>query len=208
MAEGGRLTLARRGEVQARRRRSRLCRELQSELSGFLDCHDLQVVERKSAKLEWALAPNQGKVIMPYVRIWVHLIWSTKNRTAILVDGLRQRVFTHIKENAPRKDIFLDAIDGTTDHVHCLVSLGSDQTIAKVAQLLKGESSHWVNQTNLSKAKFEWQDEYIAVSVSESMVDTVREYIRNQQEHHRKKTFKEEYDEFMTIYGFEILKKG
>jgi REP element-mobilizing transposase RayT len=145
---------------------------------------------------------------MPYVRIWVHLIWSTKDRAPTLGDGLRQKVLSHITDNARKKDIYLDTIDGVADHVHALISLGSDQTIAKVAQLLKGESSHWVNKEKLSKVKFEWQDEYIAVSVSESRIDTVRDYIRKQEEHHRKKTFAEEYDEFMKKYGFEILRKG
>lgn len=107
-----------------------------------------------------------------------------------------------------KKGIYLDLINGTTDHVYCLVSLKSDQTIARVAQLLTGESSYWVNPENQRNAKFEWQDEYIAVSVSESMLDAVRTYIRNQEEHHRKKSFSDEYDDFMKKYGFEILKRG
>ena len=142
---------------------------------------------------------------MPYIRIWVHLIWSTKNRVPLLADGLRAQVFSHIKENASKKDIYLDTINGVADHLHTLISLGSDQTIARVAQLLKGESSYWVNKEKMTKKKFEWQDEYFAVSVSESMVPTVRAYIRNQEEHHRKKTFAEEYAEFMKKYGFAII---
>ena len=142
---------------------------------------------------------------MPYLRIWVHLIWSTKNRVPLLADGLRAQVFSHIKENASKKDIYLDTINGVADHVHTLISLGSDQTIARVAQLLKGESSYWLNKEKMTKKKFEWQDEYFAVSVSESMVPTVRAYIRNQEEHHRKKTFAEEYAEFMKKYGFAII---
>ncbi len=145
---------------------------------------------------------------MPFVRIWVHLIWTTKNRTPMLNNDLRRKVLAHIKENASQKDIYLDTINGASDHVHCLVSLGSEQSIAKVAQLLKGESSHWVNRENLSKIKFEWQDEYFAVSTSESTVHIVREYIKNQQEHHRKKNFAEEHDEFMKKYGFVIMQKG
>ncbi len=145
---------------------------------------------------------------MPYVRIWIHLIWTTKNREPLLQDNFRSIVFAHIAENAGKKDIYLDCIDGTDNHVHTMISLGSDQTIAKVAQLVKGESSFWVNQQKLLKVKFEWQDEYIAVSVSESMVDTVRKYIRNQVEHHRKKTFAEEYEEFMKKYGFAIINKS
>ncbi|MCL5267111.1 MAG: IS200/IS605 family transposase [Bacteroidetes bacterium] len=138
---------------------------------------------------------------MPYVRIWVHLIWSTKNRDRVLNDKLREKVLSHIKENASKKNIHLDTIDGVEDHVHVLLSLKSDQTISKVAQLLKGESSHWVNG-NSKNGKFEWQDEYIAVLVSESMVEKVREYIRNQKQHHRMKTFSEEYKEFIERYGF------
>ncbi|MBI1805503.1 MAG: IS200/IS605 family transposase [Ignavibacteria bacterium] len=139
---------------------------------------------------------------MPYVRIWVHLIWSTKERMPLLNEALREKVFSHMKENATKKEIYLDIINGAADHVHSLVSLKSDQTISKVAQLLKGESSHWINARNLSNGKFEWQDEYIAVSVSESNVDTVRQYIRNQQEHHRVKSFSEEYKKFLRSNGF------
>ncbi len=139
---------------------------------------------------------------MPFVRIWIHLIWSTKNRQPRLPKELRSRVFTHIRENARDKGIHLDSINGHIDHVHTLVSLKSDQTIAKVAQLLKGESSNWVNRNKLSKVKFEWQDEYIAVSVSESMVEKVREYIKNQETHHRRHSFGEEYQELIKKYGF------
>jgi len=80
--------------------------------------------------------------------------------------------------------------------------LGAVQTISKVTQLLKGESSHWVNNQGLLKGKFEWQDEYIAVSVGESTVGKVREYISNQHEHHRTRTFAQEYEEFIVKYGF------
>ncbi len=139
---------------------------------------------------------------MPYVRIWVHLIWSTKERRPLLSESLREKVFSHMKENAAKKEIYLDSINGIADHVHTLVSLKSDQTIAKVAQLLKGESSHWINSQNLCNNKFEWQDEYIAVSVSESNIDIIRQYIRNQAEHHRVKSFGEEYDQFFKDYRF------
>ena len=117
---------------------------------------------------------------------------------------LRANVFDHIKVNAREKNIYLDTIDGYVEHVHTLISLGSDQTIAKVARLLKGESSHWINSNSMVQGKFEWQDEYIALSVSESMVDKVREYIRGQEEHHRKKSFAEEYQQLLNKHGFSI----
>ena len=145
---------------------------------------------------------------MPYVRVWVHLIWSTKNRAPIMTRAVREKILSHIKENARKKEIYLDSINAVEDHVHALISLGSEQTIAKVAQLLKGESSHWANKEGLTRGNFEWQDEYIAVSVSDSMVDRVRDYIKNQEEHHRKKSFSEEYERFMEEYGFAILSGG
>ena len=89
---------------------------------------------------------------------------------------------------------------------YCLISLGFSQNIEKIVQLIKGESSHWLNQNQLTKEKFAWQDEYFAVSVSESMIDNVRDYIKHQEKHHQKKTFQQEYQEFIEKYNFEKLK--
>lgn len=71
--------------------------------------------------------------------------------------------------------------------------------------LLKGESSHWINKQNLLKEKFEWQKEYFAVSVSESALNRVRDYIKNQENHHKRKSYNDEYLEFIRKYKFEIL---
>jgi REP element-mobilizing transposase RayT len=138
---------------------------------------------------------------MGYIKIWVHLVWSTKNRQPLLTADIRKQVFDHIRENAIDKGIYIDSINGYNEHVHCLISLGSGQNIDKILMLLKGESSHWINKNKIFKKKFEWQDEYFAVSVSESAVNWVRDYIKNQEEHHRKRSFQEEYNEFMHKYG-------
>ena len=143
---------------------------------------------------------------MPFIKIWIHLVWATKKREPLLTKDIRQLVFKHIRENAVIKNIHVDFVNGHVDHVHCLISLHPEQTISKVMQLIKGESSCWINKNNLCKEHFEWQDEYFAVSVSESGVNKVREYIKNQEEHHSKKTFQEEYDEFMKKYGFVMIK--
>lgn len=144
---------------------------------------------------------------MPFTKVYIHLVWSTKNRFPYLNSlDLRKKVWNHIKENAISKGIFIDFISGYEDHCHCLISLGIDQTIQKTVMLIKGESSFWINKNQLTKAKFEWQDEYFAVSVSESKIDAVRNYIKNQEEHHKKKSFQEEYDDFVLRYGFERLK--
>ncbi|HRO76685.1 MAG TPA: IS200/IS605 family transposase [Crocinitomicaceae bacterium] len=144
---------------------------------------------------------------MPFIKVYIHFVWSTKNRVPYLeTKEIRQKVWQHIKENAKEKDIFIDFINGYDDHCHCLVSLGVDQTIQKTMQLIKGESSFWINKQGLTKQKFEWQDEYFAVSVSESMIEVVRNYIKKQEEHHNTKTFQQEYDEFINKYGFKLYK--
>ena len=143
---------------------------------------------------------------MPYIRVWIHAVWSTKNREPYLQKAVRPIVFTHIAENAKLKGIYLDCVNGHTDHAHCLISLGGSQTIAKTIQLIKGESSLWINKSNLIKESFEWQDEYFAVLVSESQINAVRKYIDNQEAHHQKITFEQEYQEFISKYGFKLMK--
>ena len=115
----------------------------------------------------------------------------------MLKDEIRNRVFAHIRENARAKGIHIDFINGYVEHVHCLISLGTDQTIEKVMQLIKGESSFWINKSGLCTTKFGWQDEYFAVSVSESNVPSVRRYIANQDEHHRTSSLEDEFEGFM-----------
>jgi len=142
---------------------------------------------------------------MSFVKIWVHLVFSTKNREPLLLKEIRKEVYKHIAQNCTEKGIFLEAINGYSDHIHCLISLGKDQSISKVSQLIKGESSHWINQNNLVSGKFSWQDDYFAVSVSESKVPAVIGYIKNQEQHHAKKSFDDEVNEFMTRYGWSII---
>ena len=142
---------------------------------------------------------------MSFVKIWVHLVFATKNREPWLKQEIRYDVHKHIIQNCKKKGIFLQAINGYTDHLHCLISLGKDQSISNVSQLIKGESSFWINKNNILSEKFSWQDDYFAVSVSESQVASVVNYIKNQEDHHSKKTFNSEVEEFMTKYGWKIV---
>ena len=84
--------------------------------------------------------------------------------------------------------------------------MGNDQSIASIAKLIKGESSFWINKQQLTAQKFSWQDDYFAVSVSESQVEKVVNYIKNQGIHHAKKSFDEEVEEFMKKYGWQTIK--
>jgi putative transposase len=139
---------------------------------------------------------------MPFVKVMIHSVWGTKNREPFLTQEVRPVIIDHIRQNAKSKEIFIDRINGYTEHLHCLFGLNADMSISKTMQLIKGESAFWINKQKLTKTKFEWADEYFAVSVSESILDKVRAYIDGQEEHHKKKTFQQEYDEFMLSYNF------
>ena len=143
---------------------------------------------------------------MPWIKVWLHFVWSTKNRIPYLQDPIRPKVFDHIRQNALKKKIHIDFINGYLEHVHCLISLGSDQTLEKLMQLIKGESSFWINKNQLTKTKFGWQDEYFVASVSESNLEKVRRYIAKQEEHHSKVPFEKEFDEMLLRAGFQRFK--
>ena len=138
---------------------------------------------------------------MSYVRVWIHAVWGTKNREPLLTKEIRPRMVSHIRENARQKEIYIDRLNGHTDHLHCLFGLNADMTIAKALQLMKGETAYWMNKERITSAKFEWANEYYAVSVNESALDDVRAYIDNQEEHHKKRTYAEEVQEFMQKYN-------
>lgn len=145
---------------------------------------------------------------MSWVRIWIHLVFSTKNREPYLKTNEHKiGLLEHIKQNALQKDIWLDSIHGYRDHVHCLISFGKTQSVSQVAQLKKGESSNWINKTGMLPNHFSCPDDFWAVGVSESHVLLVRGYISNQEQHHKHRTFEEEINEFMKKYGWELIKE-
>ena len=144
---------------------------------------------------------------MSFIKVYIHFVWSTKNRVPYLATReLRKKMWKHILENGKKKGIYIDFVNGYTEHCHCLVSLGDDQTLRKTMQLIKGESSFWINKEQLIPDKFDWQDEYFAVSVSESIIDKVRNYIKNQEKHHSIQSYHQEYDEMIEKFGFQKFK--
>ena len=123
---------------------------------------------------------------MSWVRIWIHLVFSTKNKKPFLKTlEIRKNMFDHISENAKKKNIWLDRVGGYSDHVHCLISLGRNQSLSEVSQLIKGESSHWINKSGLLNNRFVWQDDY-----------------------HSKKSFSKEIDVFMKKFGWQLIKNS
>ncbi len=148
------------------------------------------------------LSQNEGNN-MSYLKIWIHLAWSTKKRNLLITGNIKKPLINHILENAHSKEIYIDSINGMADHIHILISLSTSQTISKIVQLIKGESSNWINRNKMTDQKFQWQENYFAVSVSESFVQKVRNYIKNQKSHHQRLPYSAEYDEFISKYNFD-----
>ena len=148
---------------------------------------------------------------MPYLKVYIHFVWSTKKRIPYLATpSIRKKVWWHILKNAASQGIFIDFINGYSDHCHCLISLDSTKSIADCIKYIKGESSRWINDTDLLKktdySHFAWQEEYYGISISPNEIDNVREYIKNQENHHKICSFNEEYNDFMNRHGFQEYK--
>jgi putative transposase len=138
-----------------------------------------------------------------YSRCWLHLIWETLRREPMLDRRARARASSNLEEYACEKGIYMKINYFNAEHTHALVDLPTNLTIEDLIKLLKGSSSHWINEQQLVKGRFAWGRGYGAFSVSHSDVDRVANYIARQEEHHRKRTFSEEYQLFVKRYGLE-----
>ena len=130
---------------------------------------------------------------MSYVSSYHHCVFSTKERRPLITAQLRDRLWPFLGGIARQNEMKAIEIGGMPDHVHILLSLPSTLSIAKALQLVKGGSSKWVHDTFPEHLTFAWQVKYAAFSVSVSQLNKTVEYIRNQEAHHRKMTFKEEF---------------
>jgi len=138
-----------------------------------------------------------------FTSILIHCIWSTKNREPYLSSDLRNRPWPYLGGIARENKMKPIAIGGVVDHVHILVSLPATLSIAKALQLLKGNSSKWIHETFPKMRSFEWQEGYGAFSIGISAVDDTVRYIRNQAEHHRKRSFREEFVVMLRRHGLD-----
>jgi putative transposase len=136
-----------------------------------------------------------------YTSLHYHLVFSTKHRERWITPEIEERVWAYLGGIAKENKMTPIQIGGVEDHVHLL--LGASPTLApsKIAQLVKGGSSAWIHDTFPTMKAFAWQDGYGAFTVSRSNVDDVAAYIRGQREHHRNKTFQEEYLAFLKKHG-------
>jgi putative transposase len=132
-----------------------------------------------------------------YIAVYIHFVWATKNFENVLDKSVRYKLFDHIYKDANLKGIKVKIVNGVENHIHCLVSMLTTQTIAEVAKQLKGESSHWFNENNPNHyQKLVWQNGYGAISVSPQAFKKVYNYIYKQEEHHKSQSFEEEWQIF------------
>jgi REP element-mobilizing transposase RayT len=131
--------------------------------------------------------------------IQIHIVFSTKNRLKTIRPQWQDELYAYIGGICREHKSNLLAAGGTKDHLHLLVKIHPSFAISDTIKLIKGNSSRWINQEQDHRDKFQWQTGYGAFSVSLSNSDVVQRYIANQEAHHRKRSFQEEY--------FEILKK-
>lgn len=135
-----------------------------------------------------------------YNKIWIHAVWSTKERLPIIKPEIETTIFSFISNQLQEFGCQVSIINGMPDHIHCLFLLNPQKSISEVIKQIKGSSSHIINMENLIKEKFSWQTGYSAFSVSESNISKVFNYISNQKQHHKKRTFQMEYEEFLQLH--------
>ena len=138
-------------------------------------------------------------------RLWTHLIFSTKNRLPFLRDK-KLRIDTHayLAKMLREQDCETLIVNGVEDHVHALFALSRTHSIASVVKEIKRTSTGFAKELSPSLAKFHWQRGYGAFSVSQSSLDEVIRYIVNQEEHHKRITFQDEYRAFLKVYGIDL----
>ena len=138
-----------------------------------------------------------------YTNLLYHIIFSTKHRENLIDDTLKSELYKYIGGIIRGEGGVLMEIGGMPDHLHLTARFKPAISVSDMLQKIKGNSSKWVNERPDRRTRFGWQDGYGAFSVSESQLPKANDYIRQQAEHHRHKTFKEEFLEFLERHGVE-----
>jgi len=143
--------------------------------------------------------------IHSYSKCWIHIVWGTKGRNKIISKEGASKISEFLQNYTKEKGIYHKINYVNADHVHILIELPTNLCIEEIAKLLKGSSSYWINKEKIVTGKLTWSRGYGAFSVSQSQLEKVKDYIYNQEEHHKVKTFKEEYREFIEAYGMKYV---
>ena len=134
------------------------------------------------------------------VRNYLHVIFSTKNRVPLIIPSVEEELYKYLGGICNNLECLPVKIGGHVDHVHILCLLSKKIALIKLLEELKSSSSKWIKSKDEKLKSFYWQNGYGAFSVNPSEIDVVNHYIGNQHEHHRKKTFQDEYRAFLKKY--------
>ena len=140
-------------------------------------------------------------------KIWIHAIFSTKDWLPLINSLVESKIYGFLKEELIKMDCPVRIINGMPNHIDLLFLQDPKKSILEILKQIKGSSSHWINEQDIIKEKFAWQVGYAAYSVSESQMDKVYHYIFKQKEHHKRKTFAQEYEEFISVHGLKELNR-
>ncbi len=136
--------------------------------------------------------------------ILLHVVFSTKYRKPVLADQWRDDLFAYIGGTVKDHKASLLKAGGIEDHVHLLLRIHPEFAISKTLQLLKANSSRWINENRKTPKPFQWQRGYGAFSVSQSMSESVKQYLERQREHHARQSFQDEYLEMLRKHEIEF----
>ncbi len=139
-----------------------------------------------------------------YTTVLLHIVFSTKNRIASLLPEVREKTYAYMGGIIRKRQCALYEIGGTADHVHLAVRIHPDEKVTDLIRDLKRHTSVWIHETFPKLGGFSWQGGYGAFSVSASNMDAVKQYIRGQEAHHQKRTFQEEFVEFLKVHGIDF----
>lgn len=138
-----------------------------------------------------------------YSQIHLQFVFAVKHRHSLILSNWKQELYYYISGIIENQGHKLLAINGMPDHIHIFIGMRPNQSVSDLLQDIKRNSSLWINQKKLVNGKFEWQEGYGAFSYSKSHVKQVIEYIENQEAHHHKITFREEYIDFLNKFEVE-----
>ena len=142
-----------------------------------------------------------------YTQIHIHFVFAVKFRHGIIQSKWKEDLYKYITGIIQNNNHKLLAINGMPDHIHILIGLRPAQSISDLMKDVKQSSSKWINDNKLAEGHFEWQEGYGAFSYSKSQINQVINYIQNQELHHKKKTFKEEYLDFLEKFEIDYDEK-
>jgi Transposase and inactivated derivatives len=142
-----------------------------------------------------------------YTQVHIQFVFAVKYRYGVIDLSWQEELYKYITGIVQNNNHKLIVINGMPDHIHILIGLRPNQSISELMQVIKTNSSKWINEKGFVKGRFEWQEGYGAFSYGKSQVNDVIEYINNQQMHHSKKTFKEEYIEFLKKFEIDYDEK-